>query len=216
MFSIEHPFRQSRTPGTKHTAHRLPGRPSAVRSAYGSLPLHIKLRTSWKHPLNQVRHTHNILRGELRDMHLQVHIRHHRDPIVRIRTHRRVMRVRTEHLDLRTPGSLEPLDQNQIQDIEPIGGLTSLDTLYASGNQIDDISALETLTQLQSVNLAQNQISSISGLMLNAGIGAGDKLTLITWERGGAVCCLSLIKTDQFSEMVKGVLGPLFQGGTSA
>ncbi len=49
-----------------------------------------------------------------------------------------------------------------------------------------------------------------------AGIGPGDKLTLITWERDGAVCCLSLMKADHFSEMAKGVLGPMFQGGTSA
>jgi antitoxin PrlF len=42
-----------------------------------------------------------------------------------------------------------------------------------------------------------------------AGIRGGDKLALITWEKEGAVCCLSLVKVEEFSEMVKGVLGPL-------
>jgi antitoxin PrlF len=44
-----------------------------------------------------------------------------------------------------------------------------------------------------------------------AGIQAGDKLALVTWEKDGAVCCMSLIKTDQFAEMLKGVLGPMLQ-----
>lgn len=42
-----------------------------------------------------------------------------------------------------------------------------------------------------------------------AGIRGGDKLALISWEREGAVCCLSLVKVEEFSGMVKGVLGPL-------
>ncbi len=42
-----------------------------------------------------------------------------------------------------------------------------------------------------------------------AGIRGGDKLAVIGWERGGKVCCLSLIKAEELSEMVKGVLGPL-------
>lgn len=42
-----------------------------------------------------------------------------------------------------------------------------------------------------------------------AGIKGGDKLAVIGWEREGQVCCLSLIKVEEFSGMVKGVLGPL-------
>jgi AbrB family looped-hinge helix DNA binding protein len=42
-----------------------------------------------------------------------------------------------------------------------------------------------------------------------AGIKGGDKLAVISWEKGGQVCCLSLIKVEEFSGMVKGVLGPL-------
>ncbi len=42
-----------------------------------------------------------------------------------------------------------------------------------------------------------------------AGIKGGDKLTVISWEKEGKVCCLSLVKVEEFNEMVKGVLGPL-------
>jgi len=42
-----------------------------------------------------------------------------------------------------------------------------------------------------------------------AGIKGGDKLAVIGWEKEGKVCCLSLIKAEELSTMVKGVLGPL-------
>ena len=42
-----------------------------------------------------------------------------------------------------------------------------------------------------------------------AGIRPGDKLALITWEREGSICCLALMKVENLSGMVKGVLGPL-------
>jgi antitoxin PrlF len=44
-----------------------------------------------------------------------------------------------------------------------------------------------------------------------AGIGTGDKLALISWEREGKVCCLALMKVENLSGMVQGVLGPLVQ-----
>ena len=42
-----------------------------------------------------------------------------------------------------------------------------------------------------------------------AGIKGGDKLAVISWEKEGQVCCLSLIKVEEFSGMIKGVLGPM-------
>ena len=42
-----------------------------------------------------------------------------------------------------------------------------------------------------------------------AGIKGGDKLAVIGWEKEGKVCCLSLIKVEELSTMLKGVLGPL-------
>jgi AbrB family looped-hinge helix DNA binding protein len=44
-----------------------------------------------------------------------------------------------------------------------------------------------------------------------AGIRTGDKLALISWSRGGDVCCLALMKVENLSGMVKDVLGPLIQ-----
>jgi antitoxin PrlF len=42
-----------------------------------------------------------------------------------------------------------------------------------------------------------------------ANIHAGDKLALISWEKGGQVGCLSLIKAESLTDMVKDMLGPL-------
>jgi len=42
-----------------------------------------------------------------------------------------------------------------------------------------------------------------------AGIKGGDKLAVIRWEKEGRVCCLSLIRVEEFSGMIKGVLGPM-------
>jgi AbrB family looped-hinge helix DNA binding protein len=44
-----------------------------------------------------------------------------------------------------------------------------------------------------------------------AGIQPGDKLALITWQKDGAVCCVSLVKTTALADMVKGLLGPMAQ-----
>ncbi len=42
-----------------------------------------------------------------------------------------------------------------------------------------------------------------------AGILAGDKLAVVTWSKGDKICCISLIKAEELSAMVKGFLGPL-------
>ena len=42
-----------------------------------------------------------------------------------------------------------------------------------------------------------------------AGIKGGDKLAVVSWEKGGKVCCLSLIQVEEFTGMVKDLLGPL-------
>ncbi len=42
-----------------------------------------------------------------------------------------------------------------------------------------------------------------------AGIKGGDKLAVIGWEKEGKLCCLSLIKVEELTGMIRGVLGPL-------
>ena len=44
-----------------------------------------------------------------------------------------------------------------------------------------------------------------------AKIRAGDKLAIISWEKGGKVCCVSLVKAEELNEMVKGMLGPVMK-----
>ena len=44
-----------------------------------------------------------------------------------------------------------------------------------------------------------------------AGIKPGDKLALILWRKSGAVCCMSLIKAEELTGMVRGRLGPLMK-----
>ena len=44
-----------------------------------------------------------------------------------------------------------------------------------------------------------------------SGIEAGDKLAVISWESDGQVCCLSLIKADEFGASLKGLLGPMME-----
>ena len=44
-----------------------------------------------------------------------------------------------------------------------------------------------------------------------AGIRAGDKLALVTWEGGGRVQCIALVRVEDLTEMAKGVLAPLMK-----
>ncbi len=42
-----------------------------------------------------------------------------------------------------------------------------------------------------------------------ANIKPGDKLALVSWEKDGKMCCLTLIKAEDFAGMVKDMLGPM-------
>jgi len=44
-----------------------------------------------------------------------------------------------------------------------------------------------------------------------AGIRAGDKLAVVMWKKGGDVCCVSLIKAEALTGMLKGMLGPVMK-----
>lgn len=44
-----------------------------------------------------------------------------------------------------------------------------------------------------------------------AKIQSGDKLAVVSWEKEGKVCCLSLIKVEELAEMVKSMLGPMMK-----
>lgn len=48
-------------------------------------------------------------------------------------------------------------------------------------------------------------------LRTRAGIGPGDKLAVVSHERDGEVCCITLIKVESLTEMVRGFLGPMMK-----
>jgi antitoxin PrlF len=45
-----------------------------------------------------------------------------------------------------------------------------------------------------------------------ANIQAGDKLAIVSWDKGGEICCIYLIKTEYLAERVKDFLGPMMKG----
>lgn len=45
-----------------------------------------------------------------------------------------------------------------------------------------------------------------------AGIRPGDKLAVITWDRDGRVCCITLVKSEELAGMVKDLLSPMIEG----
>jgi AbrB family looped-hinge helix DNA binding protein len=44
-----------------------------------------------------------------------------------------------------------------------------------------------------------------------AGILPGDKLAVTSWEKDGRVCCISLTRAEELTEMVKATLGPVMR-----
>ncbi len=44
-----------------------------------------------------------------------------------------------------------------------------------------------------------------------ANIRAGDKLAVVSWGKEGEVGCLCLVKAEELTEMVKGMLGPMMK-----
>jgi AbrB family looped-hinge helix DNA binding protein len=47
------------------------------------------------------------------------------------------------------------------------------------------------------------------GVRESMGISAGDKLAVVTWQKDDNLCCITLVRVDWLSEMVKGILGPV-------
>ena len=44
-----------------------------------------------------------------------------------------------------------------------------------------------------------------------AGINPGDKLALVACEQEGRVCCIVMVRVEEFSQMIKGTLGPMLK-----
>lgn len=57
----------------------------------------------------------------------------------------------------------------------------------------------------------RGQIVLPKDLREKAGLQAGDKLTVVTFEKEGKVCCFSLVPAQDLAGMVKNLLGPLMK-----
>jgi len=44
-----------------------------------------------------------------------------------------------------------------------------------------------------------------------AGIRAGEKLAITTWEKNGTFCCITLTRAAELTEMVKASIGPVMR-----
>lgn len=56
---------------------------------------------------------------------------------------------------------------------------------------------------------ARGQIVLPKDVREKSGVKAGDKFVLISSESEGKLCCLFLVKADEFAGTVKGMLGPV-------
>ncbi len=56
---------------------------------------------------------------------------------------------------------------------------------------------------------ARGQIVLPKELRAEAGIGAGDKLAVVSMRSAGRVCCLSLMKVEELAGTVREILGPV-------
>jgi antitoxin PrlF len=52
-------------------------------------------------------------------------------------------------------------------------------------------------------------------LRARAGIGAGSKLAVISWEKDGETCCITLLRADRLNDSVRSVVGPMVQDALS-
>ena len=41
-----------------------------------------------------------------------------------------------------------------------------------------------------------------------AGIATGDRIAVISWEKGGEICCIALMKAEALDGLAAGLLGP--------
>lgn len=46
-------------------------------------------------------------------------------------------------------------------------------------------------------------------LRARARIKPGDKMAIVSWEKGGEICCFYLIKAESLGERVRDFLGPM-------
>lgn len=58
----------------------------------------------------------------------------------------------------------------------------------------------------------RGQIVLPKDLRKKAKLKAGDKFAVVTSESNGDVCCIMLLKADDFADTLKGAMGPMMKG----
>lgn len=80
------------------------------------------------------------------------------------------------------------------------------------GNEVSSCCRVEALVSVDE----RGQMVLPKEIRDKANIKAGDKLAITSWEKDGKVCCISMIKAEELTDMVKATLGPVmkdvFQG----
>jgi len=77
-----------------------------------------------------------------------------------------------------------------------------------AGSAVDSNCRLEALISVDE----RGQMVLPKELRERGKIMPGDKLALISWEKEGEVCCLTLIKADNLADQVREFLGPVMTG----
>ena len=89
--------------------------------------------------------------------------------------------------------------------------------------RMEEKSADESCCSMENFEISRCKIESVisideRGQMVlpkevrnKAKIYPGDKLAVVTMEKDGNVCCISLIKAEEIEEMVKNLLGPVLK-----
>jgi len=78
----------------------------------------------------------------------------------------------------------------------------------APGSAAESCCRLESLVSVDE----RGQMVLPKELRERAGIRPGDKLAVVSWQKDGEVCCLTLIKSNQLEDRVKEFLGPVMAG----
>ncbi len=76
--------------------------------------------------------------------------------------------------------------------------------------EIKDTSACCKVESIISVD-ERGQMVLPKEIRERAGINAGSKLAVASWEKEGKICCITLIKAEELVDMVKGQLGPIIK-----
>lgn len=76
-----------------------------------------------------------------------------------------------------------------------------------SGGKSDACCRVESIVSVDE----RGQMVLPKELREKAGISAGDKLAVTSWEKNGEVCCITLIRAEKLVDMVKDQLGPLMK-----